>query len=183
MKENMLVIVGLGNVGKEYENTYHNAGFLAVDEFATKFGFSFSKTKYNSFFAEGVLHGQKVVLLKPKTYMNNSGVAVSEVLRKLKIDAKNLIVVYDDIDLPVGQVRVKASGGAGTHNGMRSIISHIGTQNFYRTRLGIGDKYYDLADYVLSKISKDNAPKIESAINEVVDVLEEFVKADGNLFE
>lgn len=168
----MYIIVGLGNDEPKYEHTYHNVGFMTIDKLAKKYGLTFSKTKYHAHVAEGLIEGNKVVLLKPTTYMNLSGVAVSEAVNKLKIPYENLIVLYDDIDLPAGSIRYRKEGSAGTHNGMRNIISMLGVTTFPRVRVGIGRKEnMDLADFVLSKISNDDYVHINQAMDEAVETV------------
>ncbi len=146
----MYIIVGLGNFGAKYDWTYHNLGFMTCDALANKMGIAFTKEKYKALIAEGNLQGQKVILAKPLTYMNNSGEAVTLLKQKFK-DAKILVIV-DDIDLPAGKIRYRERGSSGTHNGLRSIVSFIG-EDFERVKIGIGrDQEKDLADFVLSKI-------------------------------
>lgn len=178
----MIVIVGLGNVGSAYDNTYHNMGFRAVDEFARKNGFIFNKSKFSGTIAEGMFEGEKVVLLKPSTFMNLSGQSVRQIVSMFKLDLTNLLVVYDDIDLPVAAIRIRKSGSAGTHNGMRNIIAELGSGDFARLRIGIGrDERMNLADYVLSHVSKENNEKLEPAFKNVVNVMEQFIKVKGDV--
>lgn len=179
----MIVIVGLGNPDKKYDNTYHNMGYKCVDYFAEQNGISFTKNKYQAMYGEGVVGGQKVVLLKPTTYMNLSGVSVSQLVNQLKHPLEKLIVVYDDLDLPMGALRFRKSGSAGTHNGMKNIVSMLGSQNFARLRVGIGKENENIStvDYVLSKISKDNLQKIEDCLPKVNMTLKEFISSDGKV--
>ena len=147
------IIVGLGNPGREYDKTYHNLGFMAIDALASDFSLSFSKKGKNFIYAEGLVEGKKTLLVKPQTFMNLSGEAVAILNQKYK-DA-NLIVVCDDIDLPKGKVRFRENGSGGTHNGLRNIVCHIG-QDFKRIKIGAGkDENMELADYVLSKIKDE----------------------------
>lgn len=147
------VVIGLGNPGKEYERTYHNLGFMAVDSLANDFSISFSKSNKNSVYGEGIVDGKKVILVKPQTYMNLSGEAVE--IFKRKYSDGNFIVVCDDIDLPKETVRFRQNGSGGTHNGLRNIVAHIG-EDFARVKIGAGrDEKMDLADYVLSKIKDE----------------------------
>lgn len=173
----MVVIFGLGNVGNEYANTYHNTGFIFLDEFANKFGLKFTKTKYNGMVAEGNVAGEKVMLVKPTTLMNLSGKCVAEYVGKFKLDLSNILVVYDDIDIACGTYRLRKSGSAGTHNGMRSIIGELNSENFARLRIGIGFKpeFMGLANYVLSKISNDNKSKMQQIVDDTNQILEQFV--------
>ncbi len=173
----MIVIVGLGNPGKEYGRTYHNMGYMAVDAFADKYNLQFTKTKYNSMYAEGMVDGQKVVLLKPTTYMNNSGLAVAECVRKLKLPLNNLLVVYDDIDMPMGQIRLRSKGSAGTHNGMRNIVQCLGSDQFARLRIGIGrDTRMDLKDYVLGTVSSANMEILNAEMDKIVGIMHAYTQ-------
>lgn len=166
----MFLVVGLGNVGKEYDRTYHNVGFMVADKVADTLGVTFSKTKCNALVAEGRYNGQKVIIAKPKTYMNLSGNAVLPLMRQFKIEKKNVIIALDDIDLKKGMFRFRESGSAGTHNGLRHIVSLIG-QDVPRVRVGIDRGEGDLADYVLSKIDDDSLNLIEPAIDEAVSTI------------
>ena len=178
---NMIAIFGLGNIGAQYKNTYHNLGFMVLDAFAQKHGIEFTKTKCSAFFAEINLFGQKVLLFKPKTYMNNSGISVSEAVKKFKLNEENVLVVYDDVDIPVGTLRLRENGSAGSHNGMKSIVSYIGTTDFPRLRLGIGDTYYNLVDYVLSSIKPEHKESVQLAIDQAVTILEDYIKQNGEV--
>ncbi|MBR4745634.1 MAG: aminoacyl-tRNA hydrolase [Clostridia bacterium] len=178
----MIVVVGLGNPGKEYENTYHNMGYMCVDAFASSHGASFSKSKYHAMYAETFIGDEKVIILKPTTYMNLSGVSVAECVNKLKLPPDKLIVVYDDIDLPFGAIRIRKSGSAGTHNGMRNIVELLGTEKFSRLRVGIGrDEKKDLKDFVLSKVSKDNMTLLENEKQKIVKVIDAFISFKGDV--
>lgn len=156
------IIAGLGNPGPEYEDTRHNCGFLAVDKLSEKLGIQINKKKFKADYGEGKVNtvdGEiKVVLLKPFTYMNNSGEAIEQAVNWYKTDVSHVIVVYDDIDLEPGAIRVRPKGSAGSHNGMKSIIKHLADENFPRVRVGIGKKpeRMDLAAYVLGHFSKDD---------------------------
>ena len=169
----MFLIVGLGNFGRQYENTNHNIGFFVADRLAEELGIFFSRKHCKAIVAETILNGQKVVIAKPQTYMNLSGESVREFVRMYKLPPENILVVSDDIDLDVGVVRYRESGSAGTHNGLKSIINCLGNGNFKRVRIGIGrgEGYVDLADFVLSKISKNAIEKIESASEEAVKII------------
>ena len=163
----MNIIVGLGNPDSKYQKTYHNIGFDCVNALAEKLGISFDKQKYKALIAEGVFEGEKIMLVKPQTYMNLSGECV--VLLKEKFKDARIIVVVDDIDLPKGNIRYRERGSAGTHNGLRSIVSFIG-QEFERIKVGVGrDISLDLADYVLSKYDeKVFAPIISKTVDEIL---------------
>ena len=177
----MIVIVGLGNYPKEYSNTYHNVGFMALDKLSEKHGFKMSKNKGKALIFEGNILGKKVVVAKPQTFMNNSGESVIQLKNSFK--PKKIIVVYDDIDVEIGQIRFRNSGSAGSHNGMRSVVALVNSQDFARIRVGIKPqtKPYSLADYVLSKINKQTQEKITVAIDSAVNVLEEYILSDGVL--
>ena len=178
----MIVIIGLGNPGDEYAKTYHNMGYRSVSAFASAHGLEFTKNKYNAYYAQGVINGQKVIVLKPTTYMNLSGVSVSECVKSLKLPLDKLLVVYDDIDLPFGTLRLRKNGSAGTHNGMRNIIASLGSENFPRLRIGIGrDDRKDLKDYVLSKLSKEHEEVFDDIKNKIVNVINAFVNSEGNV--
>jgi PTH1 family peptidyl-tRNA hydrolase len=145
----MYIIAGLGNPGKEYANTRHNSGYMALEYLAEKLNVKLNKLKFNSVYGETSVNGEKVMLVKPVTYMNRSGLALGEIIRFYKVPTENLIVIYDDIDIPLGTLRIRPKGSAGTHNGMKSIISSLGSE-FPRIRIGIGrNQDMDLADYVL----------------------------------
>lgn len=177
----MYLIVGLGNPGLKYRNTRHNVGFSAIDCFAKEHGMRFSKKRFRGVTAEGVIGGEKIVLLKPHTYMNLSGQAVAEAAKFYQLPPEHVIVFYDDIDLDLGRLRIKGSGSAGTHNGMRSIISSLGRQDFPRIRIGIGKNppYMDLAVYVLSKLTKDQKKLIDDACARAAEAAELIIK-NGN---
>lgn len=166
----MNIVVGLGNPDEKYKNTYHNIGFDVVDALAKKLGITFDKQKYKALVGEGYFNNEKILIVKPQTYMNLSGECL--VLLKEKFKDARLMVVVDDIDLPKGNIRYREHGSAGTHNGLRSIVAHIGTE-FERIKIGIGrDISMDLADYVLSKYDKSVfEPIIDKAVNEICERL------------
>lgn len=161
----MYLIVGLGNPETKYETTFHNMGFLSVGDAAEKLGVKFKKKECEASIAEAFIGGEKVVLARPLTYMNASGRAVKQLVSKYKVVPENLIVVYDDYDLPKGKLRIRAGGSAGTHNGMRSIIGELGTGNFARVRIGIRDDEANIPiiNYVLSNIKREDYPLFASA--------------------
>ena len=150
------LLVGLGNIGKEYEKTVHNLGFMVLDSVAEKIGVTIKKNTCSSFIAEANYKGEKIILAKPTTYMNNSGIAVKSLVKKFDIDIqKDLLIINDDIDLPQGVVRLREKGSAGTHNGLKSIVRELGVSDFPRLKIGAGSppsEFMDLADYVLSKL-------------------------------
>lgn len=166
----MNIVVGLGNPDEKYKNTYHNIGFAVVDKLAEKLGISVSQNKYKALVGEGMLGGEKLLIIKPQTYMNLSGESV--VMLKNKFKDARILVVVDDIDLPRGNLRYREHGSAGTHNGLRSIVSYIG-EDFERIKVGIGrDISMDLADYVLSKYDeKLFEPILNKAVDEICERL------------
>lgn len=166
-REEMYIIVGLGNPKNEYKNTRHNMGFDVIDVLADKAGINMDMKKHKAVCGKGTIGGKKVILAQPQTFMNLSGLSVAELVNYYKIDpSKELIVVYDDIDLDPGQLRVRKQGSAGGHNGMKSIIGGINTQDFVRIRVGVGakPKEYDLADYVLGHFTPDERKLVDKAI-------------------
>lgn len=161
----MYVIVGLGNPGKQYENTRHNIGFITIDYLADELGISVNRIKHKALTGEGRIGREKVLLVKPQTYMNLSGESVREIMEYYKVDIENLIVIYDDIDIAKGSVRIRKKGSAGTHNGMRSIIRLLGDDGFPRVRIGIGkDDRIPLVDYVIGGFRKDEVGIMEDAV-------------------
>ena len=166
----MKVIAGLGNPGKEYENTKHNVGFLAIDILAEKLDVKVNKIKFKGLVGEGMIGTEKVILVKPQTYMNLSGECLREVMTFYKLDIGDLTVIYDDIDLPMGSLRIRKKGSSGTHNGMRSIIYQLQDDGFPRIRIGIGgERKGDLADYVISGFRGDDVKLVEEAITKAAE--------------
>lgn len=174
----MYLIMGLGNPDKQYLNTYHNVGFMCVDMAAKKLGAEFSKGECRAVTAH-IRNGQdKVILAKPITYMNLSGESARELINKYKIERERFIVIYDDIDLPVGKVRIRYTGSAGTHNGMKNIVQNVGTNDVFRIRIGVGKPEnvgMDLKDFVLSNISKEVYALLEPALDRASDAVLAFV--------
>ena len=161
----MYIIAGLGNPGKKYENTRHNMGFIAIDLLADEYDIKVDKLKFKALVGEGRIAGQRVLLMKPQTYMNLSGEAIREAVNFYKIDPEELIVIYDDIDIPTGTFRIRKKGSAGTHNGMRSVVQHLSSDQFPRIRVGIGsEKPVDLINYVTGGISKTEKQLLEEAL-------------------
>lgn len=172
----MYIIAGLGNPGKEYTGTRHNVGFDTLDYLAEKYNVNMNKLKFNSVYGEVTINGEKVMLVKPVTYMNRSGIAIDEIIKFYKIPVENLIVIYDDIDIPVGTLRIRPHGSPGTHNGMRSIIQHVGN-NFPRIRIGIGrNPNMDLADYVLQRFSGEDKDKISPIMVKAAEAAVEIIE-------
>lgn len=166
------MIVGLGNPGLIYRKTRHNAGFQAVERLAECMGVRFNKRGFSGLYGEGNQNGQRVILVKPTTYMNLSGDCVQSILHFYKVPPENLIVLYDDIDLPVGGLRIRSSGSAGTHNGMRSVLACVGSDQFPRVRIGVGSNQGDaLKDYVLKKPSKAEQAQLSDAFDAAADAV------------
>ena len=171
----MYIIAGLGNPGKKYENTRHNIGFITLDFLAERHDIKINKIKHKALVGEGRIAGQKVLLVKPQTYMNLSGESLREVMDYYKVDIEDMIVIYDDIDLDAGAVRIRKKGGPGTHNGMKSIVQHLGT-DFPRIRMGIGkDRKGDLADFVLGGFTKEDREVLEPAVERAALSIECYV--------
>lgn len=177
----MYVIAGLGNPGREYLMTRHNVGFETVDCLAAKYDVKLNKLKFSSVYGEIFIGSEKTLLMKPVTYMNNSGIAVREIMSFYKIPAENLIVVYDDIDIPAGTLRIRPGGSSGTHNGMKSVIYHLQNDSFPRVRIGIGrNPDMNLADYVLQRFSQAEWDVVSGIIEKAALAAEEIVKKDIN---
>jgi PTH1 family peptidyl-tRNA hydrolase len=169
----MYVIAGLGNPGKKYENTRHNMGFITIDQLAAKHDIKVDKLKFKALTGEGRIAGQKVLLVKPQTYMNLSGESIREVMHFYKLDPENLIVIYDDIDIDAGTLRLRRFGSAGTHNGMKSIVYQLQSDRFPRIRIGIGNQgKRDLVDFVIGGFSKEEVPVLEEAVTSAVSAVE-----------
>ena len=172
----MYLVVGLGNPDKKYLNTFHNMGFMCVDHLAEKLGVTFDKGECKAVTAHTRVGTEKVIIAKPVTYMNLSGEAVQELCHKYKIEKGKLIVVYDDIDIPMGNIRIRKEGSAGTHNGMRNIIKMLGTTDFVRIRVGIQKETpMALVDYVLSNVTDDDHLVLDKTHDLVADALYDFV--------
>ena len=173
----MKIIAGLGNPGSEYAATKHNVGFMLVDALADKLGIDSWQDKFDAKVAQGFMGTEKILLVKPLTYMNESGRAIGPLLNFYKLETEDLIVVHDDMDIPAGTVRIRKKGSAGGHNGMKSIINHLGTDAFPRVRVGIGGERHpdmDLADYVLSRFQGKEAEDIDMALDKAAKAAELF---------
>ena len=172
----MYLVVGLGNPEKKYLNTFHNMGFMCVDKLAEKLGVRFEKGECCSVTAHAKVNGQKVIIAKPVTYMNLSGKAVQELTHKYKIEKGNLIVVYDDVDIPLGSLRIRKDGSAGTHNGMRNIVQLLNTEEFPRVRVGIQkDTPMALVDFVLSQVTEYDHATLDPVLDHAAEALSAFV--------
>lgn len=173
----MYVIVGLGNPGSQYERTRHNVGFMTIDLLAEKLGINVNKIKFKALIGEGRIGSKKVLLVKPQTYMNLSGESLREIVKFYKVENEKIFVIYDDIDLDVGKLRIRKKGSAGTHNGMRSIIYQLQFDDFPRFRIGVSKpvKGQDLASFVLSKFREEEAEELWNALNKTVEAVETAV--------
>lgn len=179
----MYIIAGLGNPTKEYNGTRHNVGFDAIDAIAKKYKIDVDSKKHKGIYGTGYIEGYKVILVKPQTYMNLSGESIREFIDYYKVEPEDeLIILYDDIDLDVGQLRIRKKGSAGGHNGIKSIIAHVGTQSFLRVKIGVGEKpkQMDLADYVLGHFSKDERQLVDASIANVVEAVELMITKDAD---
>ncbi|WP_251617057.1 aminoacyl-tRNA hydrolase [Senimuribacter intestinalis] len=178
----MYVIAGLGNPGKKYENTRHNMGFITVDQLAIKHDIKVDKLKFKALVGEGRIAGQKVLLVKPQTYMNLSGESIRQVMHFYKLDPEKLIVIYDDIDIELGALRIRKFGSAGTHNGMKSVVYQLQSDRFPRIRIGIGSqKKGDLVDFVIGGFSKEEVPVLEETVTKAVSAIECILAEDVDI--
>ncbi|MBQ6714358.1 MAG: aminoacyl-tRNA hydrolase [Clostridia bacterium] len=172
------LVVGLGNPGLEYAKTRHNAGFMAIDKLAEDIGAAFNKNKHSALFGEGNINGKRVLLAKPQTYMNNSGEAVGALSSFYKIPVENIIIMFDDISLDIGVIRIRRKGSAGGHNGIKDIIEVLGTEEIMRIKIGVGeriDKSSDLKNHVLGKISKGDLENFDEATKKAVSAVKEII--------
>jgi len=172
-----MLIVGLGNPDKKYENAYHNVGFMVIDKLTEILGISLREDACRAKYATMYKNSEKIIIAKPMTYMNLSGEAVVALSSRYNIDIENIIIIYDDIDLPVGEIRIRKSGSAGTHNGMRNICGNLNSNNFPRVRVGIGKPQppMQLVDYVLSHIKGENKEILDNAIDKVARLLADYI--------
>ena len=168
----MFVIAGLGNPGKKYENTRHNMGFLVVDRISEKCGIEVNRLKHKALVGDGIISGRKVMLVKPQTYMNLSGESIGEIVSYYGVEPEELIVVYDDFDIELGNLRIRKKGSAGSHNGMKSVISHVGSGDFPRVRVGIGSSGgLDWKTFVIGKVGKKEREIIDDAVERAADAV------------
>ena len=179
----MYVVVGLGNPGKQYDKTRHNVGFDVIDILAEEYGISVSKIKHKALIGEGRVGTEKVLLVKPQTYMNLSGETLIDIYNYYKVDMENIIVIYDDIDLDVGKIRIRKKGSGGTHNGMRSITKCLGSTDFPRVRVGVSKPRpgQDLADFVLSRFRKEEADDVELGLEKAAKSVDVMIRENIDL--
>ena len=176
----LYLFVGLGNPGKEYEHTRHNMGFDFIDKFADSFGISIDSKGFKGIYTKIKYLGKDILLLKPYTYMNNSGESVIEIVNYFKINIDNIVIIHDDMDFNPGIIKLKEKGSSAGHNGIKSIIQYLKTENFKRLRIGIGKYDFNIVDYVLSKPSKEDQEKIEEAYLKGIESLKIYLKEDFN---
>ena len=174
------LVIGLGNPGPQYRNTRHNVGFQVLDQLAEELGVSFSREKFKGQIAEARVNRQKLLLLKPMTFMNNSGESAAQAARNGIDDPQEVLVIYDDVDLPLGKIRIRKSGSPGTHNGMRSVIEYLGTREVPRLRIGIGSDiaHGELADHVLSKFHPDELGAVKKSVDHAVNAVVATLNGD-----
>lgn len=174
----MYLIVGLGNPEGEYSKTRHNMGFDVVNKIADKYGIKVSKKKFQGLYGKGEIEGEKVVLIKPQTYMNLSGDCVGKFVSFFKVEPEEIIVIYDDLDVKAGTIRIRKKGGPGTHNGMKSVVDELATDEFYRIRVGIGEdkKANDMIDFVIRKVDDETYSELEKGIDKALDAVPEILK-------
>lgn len=174
----MFLIVGLGNPGSQYEDTRHNIGFKVVDNIAKEYNIEINRQKFKGMCGEGFINGEKVILLKPTTYMNLSGESIREVVDFYKLSNEDILVIYDDISLDVGRLRIREKGSAGGHNGIKSIIAHLGTDIFPRIKVGVGQPNVDLVNYVLGKFTKEEMEVLNESIDASTKASKEIISSD-----
>lgn len=173
----MFLIVGLGNPGMEYENTRHNIGFKVIDNIAKEYNIEINRQKFKGICGEGFINGKKVMLLKPSTYMNLSGESVREVVDFYNLENDDILVIYDDISLEAGKLRIREKGSAGGHNGIKSIIAHLGSDVFARIKVGIGQPNVDLVKFVLGKFTKEEMITLNESIEASTKATEEIINS------
>lgn len=176
----MKCIIGLGNPGKKYDNTRHNIGFEVIDELLRRHGWSLSKEKFKGFYTMENVAGNKVLLLQPHTFMNLSGECVKPLLEYYRIPVEDILVIYDDLDLPTGKIRLRQKGGHGGHNGIRSLIDHLQVKTFKRLRVGIGrpEGSMSVVDYVLGRFSKEQEEDVAHSVQLAADACEKWIEHD-----
>ena len=174
----MYLIIGLGNPEEEYARTRHNIGFDTINKISEKHNIKVNKTKFNSLYGTGTIVREKVILVKPQTYMNLSGEAVRDFMNFYKIPVENVLIIYDDLDIEPGIIKIRKKGGPGTHNGMKSVVSEIKTENFPRIRVGIGNPEYknDLLNYILTRIPDEQYKVLQNSTQNAAEAVEEIIK-------
>ena len=171
----MKLIVGLGNPGKEYENTRHNVGYITLSKCSKEYGFDFNKSKFTGSYGETTINGEKYLFLLPEKYMNLSGEVVRDYVNYFKIDVDDILIISDDLDMETGKVKLKPNGSSGGHNGLKNIELHLGTSNYKRLKIGIANnKYMDTKDYVLGRFSKEEMELIDKATDKAVAAIKDF---------
>lgn len=171
----MKLVVGLGNPGREYENTRHNIGYMVLKKLGEKYKLDFSKNKFKGSYSEATINNEKYLFLLPEKYMNLSGEVVKDFVNYYKIDIDNILIISDDLDMPTGKIKLKANGSSGGHNGLKNIELHLATSGYKRLKIGIANnKSTDTKDYVLGKFNKDELEIIENASNKAVEIIEDF---------
>lgn len=175
----MYLIVGLGNPEEEYGRTRHNMGFNVINKLSNKYGIEVNKKKFDGLCGDGMIEGEKVILLKPQTYMNLSGKSIVQVVNFYKIPLENIIVIYDDIDIEPGLIRIRKKGSSGSHNGMKSVIAELGTEEFSRVRVGIGKPKYegDMINYVIGVVPEEEQKELEKGVEKAKEAVIEILKS------
>ena len=178
----MKLIVGLGNPGKEYENTRHNVGFMVIDSYLKKYNYSLNKNKFNGLYTKETINGEEVIFLEPQTYMNLSGDSVKKIVDFYKIDIDNILVIHDDLDMDSFKIKLKENSSSGGHNGIKDIENKLGTNNYKRLKIGISnDKSRDTRDYVLEKFSKQEKEELDKTIEICLNVIDDFLTMNFDL--
>lgn len=172
----MYLIAGLGNPGREYERTRHNVGFTALDYLAYDANINVGKLKFKGVYGDGIIGGEKCILLKPQTFMNLSGESVREAAEYFKIEPNKIIVLYDDVDLEPGRIRIRPKGSAGGHNGIKSIIYQLSSEDFTRVRFGVGKAQHSMIDHVLGHFSEEDGNKVSDAIRSLPDIIKIIIE-------
>lgn len=172
----MYLIVGLGNIGREYEKTRHNVGFDTIDLLSRKYNIELNREKFRGIYGEGYIGREKVLLLKPSTYMNLSGESVREAVNFYKIEPDKIIIIYDDISIPVGRLRIRSKGSAGGHNGIKNIILNLGTDSFPRIKVGVGQPKVNLVSYVLGRFSEEERKVLEETLETALLAVKEIIE-------
>lgn len=175
----MYLVIGLGNPEEEYARTRHNMGFDTINRISEKYNIKVNKSKFNSLYGTGTIQGEKVILVKPQTYMNLSGTAVRDFMNFYKISSEDIVVIYDDLDIEPGIIKIRKKGGPGTHNGMKSVVHEIQTEDFYRIRVGIGNPEYknDLLNFILTRIPDEEYKILEESTKKAADAVGEIIKS------